>query len=128
MRTTELFRSCANEHVAAAAMACIGGRLHKRVEVAARHAGVSSGAYVAQLVADYDRKASPRRRKHLEMGMGSDPMPILAGLRHVVESALEGEWDVATPKADVTEKTEFHWSCDRIPHVRAGATPKPLHS
>jgi hypothetical protein len=122
MRTTELFRSCANEHVAAAAMACIGGKLHKRVEVAARDAGLSNGAYVAQLVADYDRKASPRRRKYLEKGMGSDPMPILAGLRHVVESALEGEWDVAVSKSDI------HWSCDGVPRLREGATPKPLYS
>jgi hypothetical protein len=129
MRTTELFRSCANEHVAAAAMACIGGKLHKRVEVAARCAGVSNGAYVARLVADYDRKASPRRRKHLEQGMGGDPMPILAGLRHVVESALEGEWDASpASSSDETDKTEIHWSCDRISRLCEGATPKSLHS
>jgi hypothetical protein len=128
MRTTELFRSCANEHVAAAAMACIGGKLHKRVADAARHAGLSSGAYVARLVADYDRKASPMRRKHLEKGMGCDPMPILAGLRHVVESALEGEWDVAAPKPDVSERTEIHWSCDSIAALRQGRAPKVLYS
>ena len=128
MRTTELFRSCANEHVAAAAMACIGGKLHKRVEVAARDAGLSKGAFVARLVADYDRKASPRRRKYLEKGMVSDPMPILAGLRHVVESALEGEWDVAVSNSDFMEKAGIHWSCDGIPRLREGATPKPLYS
>ena len=128
MRTTELFRSCANEHVAAAAMACIGGKLHKRVEVAARDAGLSKGAYVAKLVADYDRKASPRRRKYLEKGMVSDPMPILAALRHVVESALEGEWDVGVSNSDYMEKAGIHWSCDGIPRLREGATPKPLFS
>ena len=32
MRSIELFRSCANEHVAAAALACIGGKLQKRVD------------------------------------------------------------------------------------------------
>jgi len=132
MRSTELFRSCANEHVAAAALACIGGMLHKRVEVAARRAGVSSGAYVARLVADYDRKASPRRRKSLEMGMGCDPMPILAGLRHVVESALEGEWDVAEPKPetslDAAEPNVIHWPCGRTPRLRQAAAPRNLHS
>ena len=128
MRTTELFRSCANEHVAAAAMACIGGRLHKRVEVAARRAGLSNGAYVARLVADYDRKASPGRRKHLEKGMVCGPMPILAGLRHVVESALEGEWDVAAASSDVTKKTEIHWSCDRMPRLSQVAPSKAVYS
>ena len=95
MRTNELFRSCANEHVAAAALACIGGALEKRVVVAARRAGLSSGAFVARLVADYDRKASPKRRKSLEQGMFRHQMPILAGLRHVVQVALEGAWDSA---------------------------------
>jgi hypothetical protein len=33
MRTTELFRTCANEYVAAAALACIGGPLERRVAV-----------------------------------------------------------------------------------------------
>ena len=46
MRTTELFRSCANEYVAAAALACIGGRLERRVALAARRADVSIGAFV----------------------------------------------------------------------------------
>jgi hypothetical protein len=99
MRSRELFRSCANEHVAAAALACIGGTLHRRVVAAARRAGLSNGAYVASLLADYDRKASPRRRKHLEQGMSCQPMPILAGLRHVVETAMDGEWDVASEGA-----------------------------
>lgn len=93
MRTTELFRTCANEYVAAAALACIGGRLERRVAAAARRADLSIGAYVARLVADYDRKASPRRRKVLEMGMLRHDTPLLAGLRHVVETALEGAWD-----------------------------------
>jgi hypothetical protein len=93
MRTTELFRTCANEHVAGAALACIGGKLQRRVAAAARGAGVTSGAYVAGLVVDYDRKASPRRRKILETGMVRSEMPILTGLRHVVETALEDAWD-----------------------------------
>lgn len=93
MRTTELFRSCANEHVAAAALACIGGKLQRRVAAAARRAGLSCGAFVAGLVADYDRKASPRLRRILELGMVRHDMPILAGLRHVVETALEGAWE-----------------------------------
>ncbi len=44
MRTTELFRTCANEYVAAAALACIGGRLERRVAAAAHRADLSVGA------------------------------------------------------------------------------------
>ena len=43
MRTIELFRTCANEHVAAAALACIGGKLQKRVAAAAQSAGLPPG-------------------------------------------------------------------------------------
>jgi hypothetical protein len=121
MRSNELFRSCANEHVAAAALACIGGALHRRVMAAARRAGLSSGAYVANLLADYDRKASPRRRNHLEQGMMRQPMPILAGLRHVVESAMDGEWDVAQEGAlgEAQTVTLVSWPVGRARRARA---------
>ena len=104
MRSTELFRSCANEHVADAALACIGGALERRVTVAARYAGLSRGAFVARLVADYDRKASPKRRSSLEQGMIRHQMPILAGLRHVVHVALEGQWDIPAARLAASAK------------------------
>jgi hypothetical protein len=132
MRTTELFRTCANEHVAAAALACIGGTLQKRVTVAARRAGLSSGAFVARLVDDYDRQASPKRRKSLELGMVRHPMPILAGLRHVVHVALEGDWDVAAAKTAAPSKALgegwIRWSQDRTAAERHGAAVKSLYS
>ncbi len=115
MRTTELFRSCANEYVAAAALACIGGRLERRVALAARRADVSIGAFVARLVVDYDRKASPRRRKTLEMGMIRHDTPLLAGLRHVVETALDGAWDGAAEFAGAAGPAGMRDSSSRFP-------------
>lgn len=113
MRTSELFRTCANEHVAAAALACIGGKLQRRVAAAARNAGVPAGAFVARLAADYDRKASPLRRKMLETGMVRSEMPILTGLRHVVETALEDAWDatrdIARAEAGAMEQRRLRW-------------------
>jgi hypothetical protein len=114
MRTTELFRTCANEHVAAAALACIGGKLQRRVAAAARSAGVTAGAFVAGVVVDYDRKASPRRRKILETGMVRSEMPILTGLRHVVETALEDAWDATrdiarSAEAGALEQRRLRW-------------------
>ena len=140
MRTTELFRTCANEYVAAAALACIGGRLEHRVAAAARRADMSIGAFVARLVTDYDRKASPRRRKTLEMGMVRHDTPLLAGLRHVLETALEGAWegvlDVAqeysrTPAslASRRQSPRFPWSAPRHGALQAGRPAvKSLHS
>jgi hypothetical protein len=114
MRTTELFRTCANEHVAAAALACIGGKLHKRATAASQRAGLSVGVFVAGLVVDYDRKASPRRRKILEMGMGRSETPILDGLAHVVDTALAGAWDVSLEmargaEARMAERRRLRW-------------------
>jgi hypothetical protein len=131
MRTTELFRSCANEHVAAAAMACIGGALERRVAVAARRAGLPVGAYVTRLVADYDRMASPRRRKSLERGMDLHDMPILAGLRHVVHTALEGAWDMAGPKTDLPgdrlAQGEVNWAARGAALAQHDSMLKPVH-
>ena len=115
MRTTELFRSCANEYVAAAALACIGGRLERRVAVGARRAGLSVGAFVAELVTNYDRKASPNRRRILEMGMVRHDTPLLAGLRHVVETALDGAWDGATEYSGAASPVGMPDSSSRFP-------------
>ncbi len=131
MRSTELFRSCVNEHVAAAAMACIGGALQKRVAVAARRAGLTPGAYIVRLVAEYDRKASPNRRNSLEMEMFRQDMPILAGLRQVVESGLEDARDADASHAedgDLAAKAEAYLRDARAAFMRMGTTPKSLYT
>ena len=115
MRSIELFRTCANEHVAARR-----ARLYRREAAEARGGcgararACSPGAMVARLVAEYDRKAGPARRKILEMGMVRHEMPILAGLRHVVETALEGAWDASrdmarNARAGLDERRRLRW-------------------
>jgi hypothetical protein len=99
MDSSELFRSCANEHVAAAALLSLGGALVGRVDVAALPAGLTRGALVASLVAEYDRKASPALRRQLLRAMRRAQMPILAGLRHVLEVALRGAFEPAPRRA-----------------------------
>jgi hypothetical protein len=131
MRSTELFRSCANEHVAAAAMACIGGALEKRVAIAARRTGLTPGAYIVRLVAEYDRKASPTRRNILERGMFRQDMPILAGLRHVVELGLEDASDAEASHGedgDLADKAEAYLRDARAAFMRIGTTPKSLYT
>ncbi len=131
MRTTELFRSCSNEHVAAAALACIGGSLEQRVETAARRAGLSRGALIVRLLCDFDRKADPKRKKTLEQGMSTNEMPILAGLQQVVETALEGAWDGAEVRRE-TRPEKFanprvFWSGGAAV-LRDGSVQTILHS
>jgi len=117
MRTTELFRTCVNEHVA--------GKFERRVAAAARRAGLPAGAFVAGMVADYDRKASPHRRKLLETGMVHDPMPILAGLRHVLETALDGDLDPARDEGQ-RQNADLMREFSPLPARTGGAAAKLL--
>ncbi len=117
MQTGELFRSCSNEYVAAAALRCIGGGLLRRIDSAAQLAGLTRGALVARLVIEYDRKASPSLRKQLALNMRYNEIPILAGLRHVLEAALAGSWDFSSHRAHDPQwrGAGFHWAVEPKP-------------
>jgi hypothetical protein len=93
MEAGQLFRSCANEHVAAAALASLGGALARRIDSVALPAGLTRGVLVASLVAEYERDASPALLRQLSQRMRNSDMPILAGLRHVLEASLNGALD-----------------------------------
>jgi hypothetical protein len=92
------------------------------------------------LVTDYDRKASPGRRKILEIGMLRHDTPLLAGLRHVLETALEGAWEGALGVAHDHSRTpaslairgrspRFTWSASgHGPSQAARPAVKSLHS
>jgi hypothetical protein len=129
MRTTELFRTCSNEHVASAALSCIGGALERRVEKAAHRAGISRGAYVVRLLLDYERQADLKRRNILQQGMARQEMPILAGLQHVIESALEGAWDGETRDENAKSRVDpsLIWS-GAAALLRDGSVHEILHS
>ena len=91
----ELFRTCANEHVAGRRL---GLYRRKAAEARAPCAAQSGPACRPALLSRACRRnmigrQGQARRKSLEMGMFRHEMPILAGLRHVVETALEGAWD-----------------------------------
>jgi len=99
MDSGELFRTCANEHVAAAALLCVGGALVARIDTVALSDGLTRGAQVARFLAEYDRRASPALRKRLVRAMGRAQMPLLTGLRHVLEVALRGAFESAPRRA-----------------------------
>ena len=114
MPAMELFRTCANEHVAEAAMASIGGALERRVIRAARGAGVPTGVFIVRLVREFDCKASPKRRKWLESAMDRQDMPLLAGLRRVIETALSDAWDVIAPTGPDGDCPPRGWTPPRM--------------
>ncbi|MBB4197358.1 hypothetical protein CCR94_13670 [Rhodoblastus sphagnicola] len=129
MESSELFRSCANEHVAAAALLCVGGALVSRIDQAALPAGLTRGALVASLVSDYERKASPALRRLLARGMRRAEMPILAGLRHVLDCALAGAFDLAPRRARRSQwrAPALNWVAESAPFI-CGEPRHALHS
>ncbi len=88
MLARELIHSCSNEHVAAAALACIGGVLALRVRTAAELDGLTPGAFAARAVRQYRFRKGDSAFADLAAVIRGDDAPILAGLRHIVEISL----------------------------------------
>jgi hypothetical protein len=89
MLVTDLIHSCSNDKVAQAATVCIGGAFAERVRAAARENGVSEGRFVAVIMRDFALRANDETRAELAREVSGCDQPILHGLRHVVEAALE---------------------------------------
>ncbi|PWB82747.1 MAG: hypothetical protein C3F11_10260 [Methylocystaceae bacterium] len=89
MLVTDLIHSCSNDKVAQAAVTCIGGPFAERVRAAAGECGVSVGRFVAIVVRDFALRADDDTRGTLARRIAGSDQPILNGLRHVVEAALE---------------------------------------
>lgn len=89
MLIADLIHSCSNDKIAQAAVASIGGGFAERVRATACENGVNTGRFVAFIVRDFGRRASEKARRTLEEKVAGADQPLLFGLRHIVESALE---------------------------------------
>lgn len=89
MLVTDLIHSCSNDKVAQAATFCIGGAFAERVRAVAQENGVSEGRFVAVIMRDFALRANDEARAELAREISGCDQPILHGLRHVVEAALE---------------------------------------
>jgi len=89
MLLSELVRSCSHEKVAEAAVASIGPGFRRLIEEAARDKGLGVGAFSASLVRSFAYNADEQDWSYLAAQLAGKDMPILAGLRHVLETMLE---------------------------------------
>lgn len=80
MLVSDLLNSCANEGVAEAAVASIGGALAVRMQFEAEEHGVSVGALVSTRVRDFQRHASERDWRDLAEALRGQDFPVLSGL------------------------------------------------
>lgn len=89
MVVSEILRTCSHEKVAHAAVASIGRDFLERVNGIAGQRGLEPGAFAAQAVRDFERRAGDRQRQDLECAVKNTDMPLLQGLRYILEDALE---------------------------------------
>ena len=85
MNVREIVQTCSNPHVAHAAVASIGGDFARRFFRDAESRSLPSGLLAARLVQDFDRRAGVGDWAGLDRAISGSDMPILSGLRHILE-------------------------------------------
>jgi len=86
MIRAELIRSCSNPAIADAALRSIGCDFRRQVNRAAQRRGLRAGVLVAHLVDMFGESASEEQWTELRRRMAGADMPVLAGLRFIVET------------------------------------------
>ena len=89
MVVAEIVRTCSHAKVAQAAVASMGTEFSSRVGAVAGRRGVETGAFAAQVVQEFDRSAGATQRRALECAVRHADMPLLVGLRQILEEALK---------------------------------------
>lgn len=88
VKLREVFDSCSNPAVAAAALASMGGGVAANVRDVAARKGVPAGVLVGELVREFRDQSCPSVLTSAEEAMRRSDLPVLAGLRHVLAHAL----------------------------------------
>ena len=89
MLMKELISSCSHDCVAEAGVVSIGPAFLSHVTNAARRENMSAGAFAARAVRRFRAEADAADWKELREICARDDMPILRGLRHIVEKAAD---------------------------------------
>ncbi len=89
MLVADILNSCANDRVAAAAVASIGGEFAARLRAMARQHGTSVGNLAATLVQRFASHATERDWRRVTLKMSGSDLPLLCGFRAIVENRLD---------------------------------------
>lgn len=84
MLIEEIIRSCANEHVAEAAVASIGPSFFGKVRCVASSYGMGVGAYVVLAVDRFARHGDEGEMRSIFASMHKAQEPVLAGLHGIL--------------------------------------------
>ncbi len=97
MIVREILVTCSNPHVARAAVASIGGDFARNFSRDAAERNLSSGLLASRLVRYFARKANESDWESVDEAARGADMPILSGLRYILERSLENAADRARP-------------------------------
>ena len=97
MMVREIVSTCSNPHVAHAAILSIGGDFARRFERDAARRNLSSGLLASRLVRRFLRRADVGDWEGARAAARNADMPILSGLRYILERGLESEIDDEAP-------------------------------
>ena len=100
MIVREIVSTCSNPHVAHAALVSIGGDFARRFERAAADRNLSSGMLASRLVRHFVRRADNSDWEGAREAVRGADMPILSGLRYILERGLEIDEDDDAPSSD----------------------------
>lgn len=107
MLRCEIVRTCSNEKVAEAAVLSVGPAFRDRVALLAAATGMRPGPFVAGLVRRFRDEASDAEIEGLERAIAGSDMPILEGVRFIVDVMIDGTRDgVARPQMGASAKRE----------------------
>ncbi len=95
MIVREILVTCSNPHVARAAVASIGGDFARNFSRDAAERNLSSGLLASRLVRYFARKAKESDWESVDEATRGADMPILSGLRYILERSLEAGADRA---------------------------------
>ena len=88
MVVSEIIKTCSHEKIAKAAVASIGRDFSNRVSAIAGRQGLDAGEFAARVVRNFGREAGAGRRWQVEHAVTRTDMPLLHGLRLILEEAI----------------------------------------
>lgn len=87
----EIIHTCSHEKVAQAAVASMGPDFAIKVGATADTYGLSIGAFTARTVREFERRVGEQEKQALRALMNRTDQPLLTGLRHILQPALDVE-------------------------------------
>ena len=95
MMYREIIRTCSNPAVANAAVASIGGDFARHFADEANRRQLPRGILAANLVRRFAAEADEMDLHGVSAAARNSELPLLSGLRHILESAIEREAQAA---------------------------------